>query len=86
MQDKLQQLEVLITQLISRQKELAEENALLKNKLRTLEAQTYKLKEVEQKLKELADWKKNAQIVLRRVAAKLDKEIEKAKANEENII
>ena len=86
MQDKLQQLEVLITQLISRQKELAEENALLKNKLRTLEAQTYKLKEVEQKLKELADWKKNAQVVLRRVAAKLDKEIEKAKANEENII
>ena len=86
MQDKLQQLEVLITQLISRQKELAEENALLKNKLRTLEAQTYKLKEVEQKLKELADWKKNAQIVLRRVAAKLDKEMEKAKANEENII
>lgn len=85
MQDKLQQLEILITQLISRQKELAGENASLKNKLRVLEAQTYKLKEVEQKLKELADWKKNAQIVLRRVAAKLDKEIEKAQEEQEKI-
>ena len=85
MQDKIQQLEILITQLVSRQKELAGENASLKNKLRVLEAQTYKLKEVEQKLKEVSDWKKNAQIVLRRVAARLDKEIEKARADEQKI-
>ena len=85
MQDKLQQLEILITQLISRQKELAGENASLKNKLRVLEAQTYKLKEVEQRLKEVSDWKKNAQVVLRRVAARLDKEIEKARADEQKI-
>ena len=85
MQDKLQQLEILITQLISRQKELAGENVSLKNKLRVLEAQTYKLKEVEQRLKEVSDWKKNAQVVLRRVAARLDKEIEKAKTDEEKI-
>ena len=76
MQDKLKQLELLITQTLTRQKELAGENATLKNRLRRLEEDRLELKE----------WKKNAQSVLRKVSAKIDKELEKAAAQRDQIV
>lgn len=86
MQDKLKQLELLITQTLTRQKELAGENATLKNRLRVLEEDRLELKEMQQELRELKEWKKNAQSVLRKVSAKIDKELEKAAAQRDQIV
>ncbi len=86
MQDKLKQLELLITQTLTRQKELAGENATLKNRLRVLEEDRLGLKEMQQELRELKEWKKNAQSVLRKVSAKIDKELEKAAAQRDQIV
>ncbi len=86
MQDKLKQLELLITQTLTRQKELAGENATLKNRLRILEEDRLELKEVQQELRELKEWKKNAQSVLHKVSAKIDKELEKAAAQRDQIV
>ena len=86
MQDKLKQLELLVTQTLARQKELAGENATLKNRLRVLEEDRLELKEVQQELRELKEWKKNAQSVLRKVSARIDKELEKATAQRDQIV
>ncbi len=86
MQEKLKQLELLITQTLARQKELAGENATLKNRLRSLEQGNLELKNVQAQLRELKEWKKNTQTVLRRLAARVDKEIEKAQEEQEKIV
>ncbi len=86
MQEKLKQLELLITQTLTRQKELAGENASLKNRLRNLEQSNLELKELQTQLRELREWKKNTQSVLRRLAARVDKELEKAKEEQSKIV
>ena len=86
MQEKLKQLELLISQLLARQKEVQAENTTLKNRLRTLEDQVEKLKGSESELRNLKEWKKNTQTVLKRLAGKLDKEISKAKTDESKIV
>lgn len=86
MQDKLKQLELLITQTLARQKELAGENATLKNRLRSLEQDNLELKNLQAQLRELKEWKKNTQSVLRRLAARVDRELEKAAAAQEKIV
>ena len=82
MQEKLKQLELLISQLLARQKEVQAENATLKNRLRVVEDQVDKLKGSDAEMRALKDWKKNAQAALKRLAAKVDKEIAKAKESE----
>ena len=86
MQEKLKQLELLITQTLARQTELAGENATLKNRLRNLEQSNLELKDLQTQLRELKEWKKNTQSVLRRLAARVDKELEKAKAEQNKIV
>lgn len=86
MQEKLKQLELLISQLLSRQKETQKENLSLKNRLRVLEEQVGKLKGSEADLRVLKEWKKNAQTVMRRLVNKVDKEIEKAQQANKKII
>ncbi|MBO5911446.1 MAG: hypothetical protein J6Q05_04580 [Elusimicrobiaceae bacterium] len=86
MQQKLKQLELLITQTLARQKELAGENATLKNRLRNVEQNNLELKNLQTELRELKEWKKNAQSVLRRLAARVDKELEKAAADKDKIV
>ena len=86
MQEKLKQLELLITQTLARQKELAGENATLKNRLRNLEQSNLELKDLQTQLRELKEWKKNTQSVLRRLAARVDKELEKAKTEQNKIV
>lgn len=86
MQEKLKQLELLITQTLSRQKELAGENTSLKNKVRALEEDKQQLKEVQAQLRELKEWKKNTQTVLRRLAARVDKELEKAQKENSKLV
>ena len=84
MQEKLKQLELLVMQSLARQKDLQGENASLKARLRNLENGVDKLKETEAELREIKEWKKNAQAVLRRLSGRLEKEI--AKAQEKKII
>ncbi len=86
MQEKLKQLELLVSKTVARQKELQSENASLKARLRVLENGADKWKETEADLRALKEWKKNAQTVLKRLAAKLEKEIAKAKEEEKKIV
>lgn len=85
MQEKLKQLELLITQLLARQQETEGQNAALKNRVRQLEDAADRLKEAEAETRALRDWKKNAQTVLKRVAAKIDKELAKAQERKDKI-
>lgn len=86
MQEKLKQLELLITQLLARQQETEGQNAALKNRIRQLEDAADKLKAAEAEARVLRDWKKNAQTVLKRVAAKIDKELAKAQEQKDKIV
>ena len=86
MQEKLKELELLISQLLARQKDVQAENIALKQRVRTLEDGVEKLKSTESELRALKEWKKNAQTVLRRVSARLDKEIARAKEEENKIV
>ncbi len=86
MQEKLKQLELLVTQLLARQKETQGENAALKAKVRTLEDSVEKLKATESELRTLKEWKRNTQAVLKRLSAKLDKEIAKAQEEAKKIV
>lgn len=86
MQEKLKQLELLISQLLARQKEVQAENVTLKNRLRVVEDQVDKLKGSDAEMRALKDWKKNTQAALKRLAAKVDKEIAKAKESENKIV
>ncbi len=86
MQEKLKQLELLVSQTLARQKELQGENAALKAKLRSLEDGVEKLKATESELRDLKEWKRNVQTVLKKLSAKLDKEIAKAQEEKEKIV
>lgn len=86
MQEKLKQLELLVSQLLAHQKEVQAENITLKNRLRVLEDQVEKLKSTDGEVRALKEWKKNAQTVLKRLAVKVEKEIAKAKENENKIV
>lgn len=86
MQEKLKQLELLVSQLMARQKDVLGENAVLKQRLRILEDNVEKLKSTEAEMRALRDWKKNAQVVLRRLSAKIDKELARAQEDEKKIV
>ena len=86
MQEKLKQLELLITQTRAHQKELAGENATLKNRLRSLEEDSLELKNLQAEVRALKEWKKNTQNVLRKLAVRVDKELEKAQAEQNKIV
>ena len=43
-------------------------------------------KTLQAQLRELKEWKKNTQTVLRRLAARVDKELEKAKEEQDKIV
>ena len=86
MQEKLKELELLVSQLLARQKDAQAQTAVLKQRVRTLEENVEKLKNTESEMRSLRDWKKNAQAVVRRITAKLDKEITKAREEESKIV
>ncbi|MDD6152735.1 MAG: hypothetical protein PUC11_02150 [Elusimicrobia bacterium] len=86
MQEKLKQLELLISRMVTRQKELQGENAALKARVRVLENGAEKWKETEAEVRALKEWKKNVQTVLKRLAVKLEKEIAKAQEEEKKIV
>lgn len=85
MQEKLKQLELLVSQTLARQKAMQSENVALKQRLRSLEDGVEKLKTAEAEMRALKEWKKNVQNTLRRLVSRIDKEIIKAREEENKI-
>lgn len=85
MPDKIQELENLVEQVLARQKTLQAQNKKLASRIRVLEETADQLKQTETELKGLREWKKNAQTVLRRLAGKIDKEIQKHQKQQDKI-
>lgn len=85
MPDKIQELENLVEQVLARQKTLQAQNKKLAGRIRVLEGTADQLKQTETELKDLREWKKNAQNVLRRLAGKIDKEIQKHQKQQDKI-
>lgn len=82
MQEKLKQLELLVSQAATRLQTLQKEEAALRQKVRLQEETILRLKESEAELKALREWKKNAVNTLRKLETRIDKEL--AKAQEQN--
>ncbi len=86
MQEKLKQLELLVSQVLARRKEAEAQNAALRQKIRQLEESSGRLRDAESELKALREWKRSARAALKRLAARVDKEIQKAKEEEGEIV
>ena len=84
MQEKLKQLELLVSQAATRLQTLQSEAVSLRQKLRSQEATIARLKESETELKSLREWKRNTVSALKKLETRIDKEI--SRAQEEDVI
>ena len=82
MQEKLKQLELLVSQVAARQQQTQAQNTALHQKVRQLEESLDKLRTVETEVKTLREWKRTAQQTLERLLVKVDKEIQKSRQDE----
>lgn len=82
MQEKLKQLELLVSQVAARQQQTQAQNAALHQKVRQLEENLDKLRTVETEVKTLREWKRTTQQTLKRLLVKVDKEIQKSRQDE----
>lgn len=82
MQEKLKQLELLVSQVAARQQQTQSQNTALHQKVRQLEDNLDKLRTVETEVKTLREWKRTAQQTLKRLLVKVDKEIQKSRQDE----
>ena len=82
MQEKLKQLELLVSQVAARQQQTQAQNTALYQKVRQLEENLDKLRTVETEVKTLREWKRTAQQTLKRLLVKVDKEIQKSRQDE----
>lgn len=85
MQEKLKQLELLVSQVLARRKAVEEKNAELLQRLRRLEDAAVKFRQQEEELKSLREWKRSTQNTLKRLYARVDKEIQKAQKDQEEV-
>lgn len=76
MQEKLKQLELLVSQVAARQQQTQAQNTALHQKVRQLEENLDKLRTVETEVKTLREWKRTTQQTLKRLLVKVDKEIQ----------
>lgn len=82
MQEKLKQLELLVSQVAARQQQTQSQNTALHQKVRQLEENLDKLRTVETEVKTLREWKRTTQQTLKRLLVKVDKEIQKSRQDE----
>lgn len=82
MQEKLKQLELLVSQVAARQQQTQAQNTVLHQKVRQLEENLDKLRTVETEVKTLREWKRTTQQTLKRLLVKVDKEIQKSRQDE----
>ena len=85
MQEKLKQLELLVSQAATRLQTLQKEEAALRQKVRLQEETILRLKESEAELKALREWKKNAVNTLRKLETRIDKELAKAQEQQNRL-
>lgn len=78
MQEQLKQLELLVSQAAARIQTLEGEAAALRQKLRQQEETVVRLKESESELKALREWKKSTVSTLKKLQARVEKEITRA--------
>lgn len=78
MQEQLKQLELLVSQAAARIQTLEGETAALRQKLRQQEETVARLKESESELKALREWKKSTISTLKKLQARVEKEITRA--------
>ena len=82
MQEKLKQLELLVSQVAARQQQTQAQNTALHQKVRQLEENLDNLRTVETEVKTLREWKRTTQQTLKRLLVKVDKEIQKSRQDE----
>ena len=82
MQEKLKQLELLVSQVAARQQQTQAQNTALHQKVRQLEENLDKLRTVETEVKTLREWKRTTQQTLKRLLVKVDKEIQNSRQDE----
>ena len=76
-EDKLKQLELLVSQTAGRLQTLQGELSAARQKIRTQENLIARLRESEAELKALREWKKNTVSTLRKLESRIEKEINK---------
>ena len=86
LQEKLKQLELLVSQATTRLQTLQAEVVALRQKTRNQEDTILRLKENEAELKSLREWKKNTVLSLKRLETRIDKEILRAQEEEKEIL
>ena len=86
MEERLKQLRLLIWQVLALGKEAEAQIAALRQRVRQMEESAAKLREAESELKALREWKRNTQTALKRLAARVDKEIQKAQEKRDEIV
>ena len=79
--DKFKQLELLVAQTARRLQSLQGDLAAAHQKIRTQENLIARLRESENELKALREWKRNTVSVLKKLETRLEKEINKVTEN-----
>ena len=85
MNDRLKQLDLLISQTAARMENLEKESLSLRHRLRQQEEQILRLKETEKELKALREWKKNTVSVLKKMQMRIDKAIARAQEKQNSL-
>ena len=85
MNDRLKQLDLLISQTAARMENLEKESLSLRHRLRQQEEQILRLKETEKELKALREWRKNTVSVLKKMQMRIDKEIARAQEKQNSL-
>ena len=80
-EDKFKQLELLVSRTAVRLQDMQRELAAARQKIRAQENVIARLRESENELKALREWKKNTVGVLKKLETRLEKEINKATEN-----
>ena len=80
-EDKFKQLELLISQTTNRLQDLQGELYSARQKIRAQENIIGRLRENENELKSLREWKKNTVSILKKLEARIEKEINKTAEN-----
>ena len=85
-EEKLKQLELLISQTATRLQTLQQQMAAARQKIRQQEDTIARLRESENELKILREWKRNTVSVLKKLETRLDKEISKVQNKKDEIL
>ncbi|MDR1123537.1 MAG: hypothetical protein LBL61_02835 [Elusimicrobiota bacterium] len=80
MDDKYKQLHLLVDQISARLAETEQENIVLRAKVRALESSLRVMESAQAAAKALKEWKDLTTAILKKLYAKIDREIEKIEA------